>query len=224
MSIIFQNLLSLKLYTCDFLAPFLTDTFIEACSYWEFDPTVDVKFLSCVCFTAALCTVTALNRAWVLKLYWNHYIHWSPYLPSSAVSLHSVYVCVWTSRLLSHWLSLWLIQDVSLSVDWISSSPLFMTRWMKCCCSGFLLLWGGTEWICLCVRRVKGREGGAREDKRGRNRYIFTESPCVAGTETGRKEGKGGRKEFRKKRRKKGCNLEELLVCLSNLYWTFNCY
>lgn len=39
-----------------------------------------------------------------------------------------------------------------------------------------------------------GEGGEAREDKRGRNQYIFTESPCVAGTETGRKEG-GQRKE-----------------------------
>lgn len=202
MSIIFQNLLSLKLYTCDFLAPFLTDTFIEACSYWEFDPTVDVKFLSCVCFTAALCTVTALNRAWVLKLYWNHYIHWSPYLPSSAVSLHSVYVCVWTSRLLSHWLSLWLIQDVSLSVDWISSSPLFMTRWMKCCCSGFLLLWGGTEWIDLFVcaeSEGKGR-GGTRGQERQKSIYFYWKPLCCRNRD--RKERGEGRKEGVQKEKK----------------------
>lgn len=45
--------------------------------------------------------------------------------------------------------------------------------------------------VCVCVRARREEE---RTEERGRNQYIFTESPCVAGTETGRKAG-GQRKE-----------------------------
>lgn len=78
--------------------------------------------------------------------------------------------------------------------------------------------------MCLCV--CGGRKGGGqdRTEKRGRNQYIFTESPCVAGTETGRKEGgqrkagKGfrGRKEVGKDGGKGGSSKELFfLSCLS---------
>ena len=48
----------------------------------------------------------------------------------------------------------------------------------------------------VCVRVCAG-VGVEKGQERARNQYIFTESPCVAGTETGRKEGarteKGGK-------------------------------
>lgn len=46
----------------------------------------------------------------------------------------------------------------------------------------------GETSVCMC-----GEKGGGGGQERSKNQYIFTESPCVAGTQTGRK-GAGQRK------------------------------
>lgn len=42
--------------------------------------------------------------------------------------------------------------------------------------------------VCVCVYGWGKLGGLGGTEERGRNQYIFTESPCVAGTETGQKE------------------------------------